>query len=246
MMNGREKSDSAILAMKPANNAGEPAAEQVERRAGTKGNTDQSNTCRAQNRASVPQGLERVRQAARQRKKERFSVAQPGRDYAAPLKAPRCCHRRATPPNRMLSFQWATHFLAKLRHVFLQSTSATRTTACSCKSSPFKCAGLPDIMQLTVSLNLTERQRLKTVLQTAAFDQFRRPSAQNGHRSSVHRVLVDSTTCAHCRSVDRNKSVTSSLVNLSIRLNAAPAARKITRIQQVVGRELKVSPPHGA
>uniref|UniRef100_UPI0038BDBE39 group II intron reverse transcriptase/maturase n=1 Tax=Paraburkholderia sediminicola TaxID=458836 RepID=UPI0038BDBE39 len=73
-MNGREKSDSAILAMKPANNAGEPAAEQVERRAGTKGNTDQSDTCRAQNRASVPQGLERVRQAARQRKKERFTA----------------------------------------------------------------------------------------------------------------------------------------------------------------------------
>jgi hypothetical protein len=46
--------------------------------------------------------------------------------------------------------------------------------------------------------------------------------------------------------VDRNKSVTSSLVNLSIRLNAAPAARKTKTIQQVVGRELKVSPPHGA
>jgi signal transduction histidine kinase len=46
--------------------------------------------------------------------------------------------------------------------------------------------------------------------------------------------------------VDRNKSVTSSLVNLSIRLNAVPAVRKTTRIQQVVGRELKVSPPYGA
>lgn len=74
MMNGREKSDSAIVAKKPANNAGEPAAEWVERRAGTKGNTGQSNTCRAQNRVSVPQGLERVRQAARQRKKERFTA----------------------------------------------------------------------------------------------------------------------------------------------------------------------------
>lgn len=74
MMNGREKSDSAILAKKPANNAGRPAAEWVERRAGTKENTGQSNTCRAQNRVSVPQGLERVRQAARQRKKERFTA----------------------------------------------------------------------------------------------------------------------------------------------------------------------------
>jgi RNA-directed DNA polymerase len=74
MMNGPEKSDSAIVAKKLANNAGEPAAEWVERRAGTKGNMGQSNTCRAQNRASVPQGLERVRQAARQRKKERFTT----------------------------------------------------------------------------------------------------------------------------------------------------------------------------
>ena len=74
MMNGREKSDSAIVAMKPANKAGRPAAEWVERRAGTKGNTDQPRTPRAQNRSGVSQGLERVRQAARQRKKERFTA----------------------------------------------------------------------------------------------------------------------------------------------------------------------------
>jgi RNA-directed DNA polymerase len=74
MMNGREKSDSAIVAMKPANKAGEPAAEWAEPRAGTKGNTGQPHTHRAQYRASVPQGLERVRQAARQRKKERFTA----------------------------------------------------------------------------------------------------------------------------------------------------------------------------
>ena len=74
MMNGREKSDSAIVARKPANNAGKPAAEWVEPRAGTKRNTGQSHTCRAQNRASVSQGLDRVRQAARQRKKERFTA----------------------------------------------------------------------------------------------------------------------------------------------------------------------------
>ncbi|WER49418.1 group II intron reverse transcriptase/maturase [Cupriavidus sp. WKF15] len=73
MMNGREKSDSAVVAKKPANNAVK-AAEWVERRAGTKGSMGQSNTCRAQNRVSVPQGLERVRQAARQRKKERFTA----------------------------------------------------------------------------------------------------------------------------------------------------------------------------
>src|ERR1700674_5892602 len=74
MMNGREKSDPAIVATKPANKVGKPAAEWAEPRAGTKGNTGQSHTRRAQNRVSVPQGLERVRQAARQRKKERFTA----------------------------------------------------------------------------------------------------------------------------------------------------------------------------
>jgi RNA-directed DNA polymerase len=62
MMNGLEKSDSAIVATKPANKAGRPAAEWVEPRAGTKGNTDQPRTRRTQCRASVSQGLERVRQ----------------------------------------------------------------------------------------------------------------------------------------------------------------------------------------
>src|SRR6478672_6256559 len=74
MMYGREKSDSVILAMKPANKAGQPAAEWVERRAGAEGNTGQQRTGRAQHRESVPQGLERVRQAARQRKKEKFTA----------------------------------------------------------------------------------------------------------------------------------------------------------------------------
>uniref|UniRef100_UPI0038B6BC6F group II intron reverse transcriptase/maturase n=1 Tax=Paraburkholderia sediminicola TaxID=458836 RepID=UPI0038B6BC6F len=73
-MDGREKSDSAVVATKPANNAGKPAAEWAEPRAGTKGSTGQSNTCRAQNRESVSHGLERVRQAARQRKKGRFTA----------------------------------------------------------------------------------------------------------------------------------------------------------------------------
>ena len=63
MMNGPEKSDSAIRAKKPANKAGQPVAEWVEQRAGTKGNTGQPHTCRAQNRRGVSQGLERVRQA---------------------------------------------------------------------------------------------------------------------------------------------------------------------------------------
>ena len=64
MMHEPEKSDSAIVATKPANKAGQPAAEPVERRAGTGRNADQQRTRRAQNRESVSQALGRVRQAA--------------------------------------------------------------------------------------------------------------------------------------------------------------------------------------
>ena len=45
-MNGSEKSDSAIRAMKPANNVGKPTAEWAEQRAGTKGSVCQPHTRR--------------------------------------------------------------------------------------------------------------------------------------------------------------------------------------------------------
>ena len=53
MMYGREKSRSAIVAVKPTNKAERSAAEPVERRAETKGNADQQRTRRAQRRISV-------------------------------------------------------------------------------------------------------------------------------------------------------------------------------------------------
>jgi RNA-directed DNA polymerase len=74
MMHGLEKSDSVIVAMKPANKAGKPAAEWVEPRTGTEGNADPPRTRRTQSRDSVSQGLERVRQAARQRMKQTFTA----------------------------------------------------------------------------------------------------------------------------------------------------------------------------
>ena len=64
-MHDLEKSDSAIVAAKPPNKAGQPAAEAVEPRAGTKGNADQQSTRRTQSRERVTQALDRVRQAAR-------------------------------------------------------------------------------------------------------------------------------------------------------------------------------------
>src|SRR3954451_5736222 len=60
MMHGREKSDPAIVAMKPTNKAGQPGAELVEPRAGTEGKAGQQSTRRAQNRESV--ALDRIRQ----------------------------------------------------------------------------------------------------------------------------------------------------------------------------------------
>ena len=84
MTHGHEKSDFAIVAVKPANKAvptgaeqsvaGQAAAERVERRAETKGNADQQSPRRTQSRASVTQALERIRIAARERKKERFTA----------------------------------------------------------------------------------------------------------------------------------------------------------------------------
>ncbi|MFL4996018.1 MAG: reverse transcriptase domain-containing protein [Microvirga sp.] len=67
-MHEPEKSDLAIVATKPANKAGAPAAERGEPRAGTEGNTGHPRTPRTQSRASVSSGLDRVRHAARQRK----------------------------------------------------------------------------------------------------------------------------------------------------------------------------------
>ena len=65
-MHGREKSDSAIVAGKPTNNAERSAAELVEPRAETKGNAGQQSTHRTQSRAGVSQALGRIRQTAKQ------------------------------------------------------------------------------------------------------------------------------------------------------------------------------------
>ena len=62
-MHDREKSDSAIVAVKSPNKTGHPVAEAMERRAGTKGNAEQQSTHRTQIRARVTQALGRVRQA---------------------------------------------------------------------------------------------------------------------------------------------------------------------------------------
>ena len=74
MTHGREKSDPSVVAMKPANKLGQPGAESVERREGTEGNTGGQHMRRTQSREGVSQGLDRVREASQQRKKERFTA----------------------------------------------------------------------------------------------------------------------------------------------------------------------------
>ncbi len=73
-MNGREKSDPAIGAVKPANEAVSAAEERVEQRAGAKGNARGQSTPRTQGRVGVSQALERVRTKAKERKQERFTA----------------------------------------------------------------------------------------------------------------------------------------------------------------------------
>jgi hypothetical protein len=64
----------SACAVKPTNNAGQPAAEPVEPRAGTKRNAGEQSTHRTQGRARVTQALARVRKAAQQRGKEKFTA----------------------------------------------------------------------------------------------------------------------------------------------------------------------------
>src|ERR1700694_733305 len=81
MKNEQEKSDPSIVAQRPANkpeiaevDLWGSGAESAERREGTEGNTGDQRTRRTPSRKSVSQGLERVREAAKQRKKERFTA----------------------------------------------------------------------------------------------------------------------------------------------------------------------------
>src|SRR5690606_9966314 len=69
-----EKSDSGIVAEKPTNKIGHPVAELVEPRPGTEGNAEQLRMHRTLSRARMSQSLDRVRKAARLRKKEQFTA----------------------------------------------------------------------------------------------------------------------------------------------------------------------------
>lgn len=73
IVEGREESDRVVVPKKPPNGAEASAEEEVEGRTLTKGNTSEADMHRTQGRASMPSGLERVREAAKRDKKARFT-----------------------------------------------------------------------------------------------------------------------------------------------------------------------------
>src|SRR5215813_15572034 len=73
-MYGGGESYSGVLPAKQPNKSGRPPAEAVEERPLTKENTDQPNPGRRQSRVSGPNGLDRVRKAARRDGKLRFTA----------------------------------------------------------------------------------------------------------------------------------------------------------------------------
>ena len=75
MMHGDGKSDRPIVPAKPSNEAGpEKAKEAVEGRGLAKGKTFERNMFRTQSRADMSSALERIRQAARRDRRQRFTA----------------------------------------------------------------------------------------------------------------------------------------------------------------------------
>ena len=73
-MHVQEKSDCAVVPVNQPNKEGQPSAEVGEGRAQTKENIVQSHMRPTQSGKRVSQGLGGVRQAARERKQERFTA----------------------------------------------------------------------------------------------------------------------------------------------------------------------------
>jgi len=74
MMHDPEKSDSSIVPVKPANKAGQPAAELAEGRDGIERNADTQSKGRAQNRGSLSQARDRIREAAARNRQEKLTT----------------------------------------------------------------------------------------------------------------------------------------------------------------------------
>lgn len=76
-MNGRGKSDSSVVPVKPSNKGGAtaaPSAERAEGRELPKGNLGEQNRSRTQLRADLQNALDRVREAAVRDRKLQFAT----------------------------------------------------------------------------------------------------------------------------------------------------------------------------
>jgi group II intron reverse transcriptase/maturase len=73
-MDGRGKSDSSVVPERPSNKAGEPVTERVEGRGLAKENLREGSVCRTQSRESTTSTIERVRQAARKDRRQKFTA----------------------------------------------------------------------------------------------------------------------------------------------------------------------------
>jgi len=74
MMNGREKSDSVVVAVKSTNNGTQVPAEPMEPRTEPKGNPGGQSTRRTQCRESASQAADRIRQFVRREPRERLTA----------------------------------------------------------------------------------------------------------------------------------------------------------------------------
>src|ERR1700730_6893173 len=146
MMHGHEKSDSVIVAAKPANKAERSAAELVEPRAETKGNAGWQSTLRTQSRACGSQALARMRQAfavrTRGRSRMRESSQRVGmdpRDQARwlPAHCPGRTSQSRGPPDRAETAQ------AFPRTVYLESCYRTQCSPRSLFSHSIILAAYP-------------------------------------------------------------------------------------------------------
>ena len=73
-MHGMKKSDEAVLPLKAANKGAQTPAESPEGRASTKGNSRDQSTLRTQGRDGVSQAVERIRQAATRKPREKLTA----------------------------------------------------------------------------------------------------------------------------------------------------------------------------
>jgi RNA-directed DNA polymerase len=97
MMHGPEKSDPAILGMKPANKPGRTGAESVDRRAGAKENASETCAGRTLGWETASSSLERVRERARQDQKVKFTALLHHVDVELLRKAFLALKRKAAP-----------------------------------------------------------------------------------------------------------------------------------------------------